>query len=75
MSCSTCLPARLRRVKRQLRHPETAAQKATAAADDTTRWYDCKDLVVEGKGWTDTKAFYDRLPAKAEGVVTSSVWD
>ena len=53
---------------------ETAAQKATPAAEDTTRWYDCKDLAVEGKGWTDTKAFYDRLPAKAEGVVTPSVW-
>jgi hypothetical protein len=56
---------------------ETAAEKATAAtaaADGATRWYDCKDLVVEGKGWTNTRAFYDRLPAKAEGVVTPSVW-
>ena len=30
-------------------------QKTTANSDDTTRWYDCKDLVVEGRGWTDTK--------------------
>jgi hypothetical protein len=29
---------------------------------------------VEGKGWTDTKAFFDRLPAKAEGVVRKEVW-
>ena len=53
---------------------ETDPQKATASPDDTTVWYDCKDLVVEGKGWTDTKSFYDRLPAKAEGKVPPSVW-
>jgi len=29
---------------------------------------------VEGKGWTDTEAFYDRLPAKAKGVVRAPVW-
>lgn len=53
---------------------ETDPQKAKAGPDDTTVWYDCKDLVVEGKGWTDTKSFYDRLPAKAEGKVPPSVW-
>ena len=53
---------------------ETAPQQAAAKKDDGTVWYDCKDLVVEGKGWTDTKSFYDRLPAKAEGKVPPSVW-
>jgi len=53
---------------------ETDPQKAKASADDTTVWNDCKDLVVEGKGWIDTKSFYDRLPAKAEGKVPPSVW-
>ena len=53
---------------------ESAPPKAQASPDDKTVWYDCKDLVVEGKGWTDTKSFYDRLPAKAEGKVTPSVW-
>lgn len=51
-----------------------AAEPAPAGPDGTTQWYDCKDLLVEGKGWTDTKSFYDRLPAKAEGKVTPSVW-
>src|SRR5687768_16237108 len=37
-------------------------------------WYDLKQLDLEGKGWTDTKAPYDRLPAKAEGVVRDAVW-
>jgi lysophospholipase L1-like esterase len=37
-------------------------------------WYDAKGLTVEGKGWTDTEWFYDRLPARAKGVVPDSVW-
>ncbi len=37
-------------------------------------WHDARDLSLEGKGWSDTKNFYDRLPARAEGLVTSSVW-
>lgn len=53
---------------------ESDAQEAQAGTDDQTVWYDCRDLVVEGKGWDDTKAPYDRLPVKAEGKVTSSVW-
>ncbi len=53
---------------------EADAQKAKTTPDDTTGWYDCQNLVVEGKGWTETKAFYDRLPAKAEGKVPPSVW-
>jgi hypothetical protein len=52
---------------------ETDAQ-ARVSADDKTVWYDCQNLVVEGKGWTDTKSFYDRLPTKAEGKVPPSVW-
>ena len=50
-------------------------QKAKASPDGKTLWYDCKDLTVEGKGWSDTASFYDRLPARAEGKVTPSVWD
>jgi hypothetical protein len=53
---------------------EADSQKPQASADDATVWYDCKGLVVEGKGWTETQSFYDRLPAKAEGKVTPSVW-
>ncbi len=41
----------------------------------TTRWCDVRSLTVEGKGWSDTKAFFDRLPARAEGVVRPPVWD
>lgn len=49
--------------------------KATPTQDGNTLWYDCKDIGVEGKGWTDTKAFYDRLPAKADGKAPQNVWE
>jgi hypothetical protein len=41
---------------------------------DPILWYDIRLLGVEGQGWKDTKAPFDRLPPKAEGVVPKSVW-
>jgi len=38
-------------------------------------WYDVRDLGVEGQGWSDTKAPFDRLPARAEKLVRSAVWN
>ncbi|MEI9864179.1 MAG: hypothetical protein WDN00_06425 [Limisphaerales bacterium] len=38
-------------------------------ADGTNLWFDLRQFNVEGRGWNDTKEFYDRLPAKAEGIV------
>ena len=38
-------------------------------------WYDIRLLDVEGRGWTDTKQYYDRLPAKAEELVRKPVWN
>jgi hypothetical protein len=52
-----------------------APSQATAEADGDTLWYDLRLLDVEGRGWTETKAFFDRLPAKAEGVVREAVWN
>ncbi len=37
-------------------------------------WYDATELTVEGKGWTDTDRFYDRLPARAKETVPPAVW-
>ncbi|MBL9214598.1 MAG: SGNH/GDSL hydrolase family protein [Opitutaceae bacterium] len=37
-------------------------------------WTDARQLVVEGRGWTDTREFFDRLPARAEGRVRAPVW-
>jgi hypothetical protein len=44
-------------------------------SDGTNRWFDLRQLDVEGRGWNDTKDFYDRLPVKAERVVRQPVWD
>lgn len=51
------------------------SQKLNPRVDGETLWFDCKEIGVEGKGWTDTLAFYDRLPAKAQGKTSAGVWD
>ncbi|MEW4530480.1 SGNH/GDSL hydrolase family protein [Maioricimonas sp. JC845] len=48
------------------------ADKARIA--DGIAWYDVRTLGVEGQGWTDTAAPFDRLPARAEEKVRSAVW-
>lgn len=40
-----------------------------------TAWYDVTKWGVEGKGWSETSRYFDRLPAKAEGVVRGAVWN
>lgn len=48
----------------------------TASPDDAggVLFYDIRPLGVEGQGWTATESPYDRLPAKAKGVVRPAVW-
>ena len=43
--------------------------------DDGVAWYDVRDWGVEGKGWSDTARYFDRLPARAEGIVRGAVWN
>ena len=41
-------------------------------------WHNVQEWGVEGKGWTDladTKHYFDRLPARADGVVREVVWN
>ena len=59
--------------------PKPAAKPAppkapTIPAD--TAWHDVTKWGVEGRGWGDQerKRWFDRLPAKAEGKVTPTVW-
>jgi lysophospholipase L1-like esterase len=54
---------------------EIKPHQGVADADGKTVWYDGELLTIEGKGWQDTKSYYDRLPAKAEGKVTKHVWN
>src|SRR5262249_1480443 len=48
---------------------------ATAKADGDMLWYDIRPLGVEGQGWKDVKAPYDRLPEKAVTTVREPVWN
>src|ERR1035437_8027395 len=50
-----------------------AAGQATNQAGGL-QWHDTRDLGVEGKGWAETKHFYDRWPARAEGKLRGAVW-
>ncbi|MBN2023633.1 MAG: SGNH/GDSL hydrolase family protein [Pirellulales bacterium] len=43
--------------------------------DGDVAWYDVTDWGVEGKGWSDTKRWFDRLPERAEKTVRPPVWD
>ena len=54
---------------------QAPAQTASATNTNAFVWTDIRNLGVEGQGWTNTKAPFDRLPAKAEGKVRSAVWN
>jgi hypothetical protein len=63
-------------VARAAAAPETIdPAQAKADGKDSLLWYDIRLLGVEGKGWTETKGPFDRLPAKAEGMVRAPVWN
>lgn len=51
-----------------------AQEKLTSLEQEGVRWFDIRQLGVEGQGWTENKSPYDRLPAKAEGKVRDAVW-
>jgi len=62
--------------------PKPAAKPAPPKATAGTipadvMWHDVTKWGVEGRGWADQerKRWFDRLPAKAEGKVTSAVWN
>jgi hypothetical protein len=48
----------------------------TAKVDEKTgvHWFDVRALGLEGQGWADVKAPFDRLPAKAEKTARPPVW-
>ncbi|WP_298861205.1 SGNH/GDSL hydrolase family protein [uncultured Gimesia sp.] len=53
---------------------EAPVSDFTVDKKSKTHWFDIKNLGMEGKGWTETESFYDRLPKKAKGVVRPPVW-
>jgi hypothetical protein len=54
--------------------PALFAQKSLILKDEID-WYDIKEIGVEGKGWTETKRYFDRFPSKADGMVREAVWN
>jgi len=48
---------------------------AKKSPPDTLAWHDVKSWGVEGRGWTQTERFFDRLPTKAKGKVRDAVWN
>jgi hypothetical protein len=38
------------------------------------QWADVRDWGIEGRGFADTEAYFDRLPSRAKGVVRDAVW-
>ena len=52
------------------------AAQTVPDAERAAVWHPLAALPLEGKGWSDadTKHRYDRLPARAEGVVRAPVW-
>jgi lysophospholipase L1-like esterase len=44
--------------------------------DETSslQWADVRDWGVEGRGFSDTESYFDRLPGRAKGVVRNDVW-
>ncbi|MDB5386026.1 MAG: hypothetical protein JWM11_1672 [Planctomycetaceae bacterium] len=51
-----------------------SVEKGIADSQQPLLWYDIRLLGLEGQGWTDLKAPFDRLPAKADGKAPASVW-
>ena len=47
---------------------------ASVLAQPEWNWTDARQLTLEGQGWSDLESPYDRLPAKAKGVVRDPVW-
>lgn len=41
---------------------------------DSLDWHVATTFPFEGRGWTDTARLYERLPARAEGIVREPVW-
>lgn len=54
--------------------PGGTGDRSPSRSRRATNWHDVTTWGVEGRGWADTAAYFDRLPARAEGVVRDPVW-
>ena len=47
---------------------------ASQGAGDGLRWYNARNLALEGRGWAETSRPFDRFPARAEALIPPNVW-
>ena len=52
----------------------SADEKVKPTIEKNVAWFDVKDWGVEGRGWEETKNYFDRLPARAEKTVRGAGW-
>ncbi|MGI9519139.1 MAG: SGNH/GDSL hydrolase N-terminal domain-containing protein, partial [Pirellulaceae bacterium] len=53
----------------------TCADSQAQQEEPALAWHSAEELGIEGRGFTDTVKFFDRLPARAEEVVRPQVWN
>ncbi len=52
----------------------SSSRNISLAAQPDTKWHDVREWGVEGRGFSDTEKYFDRLPKQAKGVVRDAVW-
>jgi lysophospholipase L1-like esterase len=55
--------------------PAAETPRLTPMQEADIQWYDVPQWGVEGRGWSQTERYFDRLPGKAKGVVRDAVWN
>ena len=55
--------------------PSRLSGQAPSEPEEQLEWHKVRDWGIEGKGWSDTKRYFDRLPGKAAGLVRQPVWE
>ncbi len=55
--------------------PAVQGETVKPTRENGVAWYDVTQWGVEGRGWNETKRYFDRLPAKAEQMVRRAVWN
>ncbi len=60
--------------KKYSHNQNTIRKKYRTGRETSLQWYDVREWGIEGKGWTDTEDYFDRLPAPAKKRVDIHVW-
>jgi len=51
------------------------APTTTVTIPDDLLWHDVREWGVEGRAFSDTENYFDRLPARAKSIVRKPLWD